>query len=240
MVLVTVHSDSGAQENIVSHCFHCIPIYLPWGDGTGNINTFFPQKGKKEENYWCSGTLQENMKWKRVTHCFLGAIKSYNYDLCSPVLLKNYFPVIHGKKSMSTVKAIHNLVLSYLSGLLVCPCSPTQKSADSVMVSWTVIFITSHFFNIQFSVPQMPFPDKYLVFLWSESEDTQLCPTLHSPVDYKPSRLLQPWDFPGENTGVGCPFLLQGIFLTKGSNPALPHCRQTLYGLSHQGISSLL
>ena len=51
MALVTVHSDSGAQENIVSHCFHCIPIYLPWGDGTGNINTFFPQKGRKEENY---------------------------------------------------------------------------------------------------------------------------------------------------------------------------------------------
>ena len=28
---------------------------------------------------------------------------------------------------------------------------------------------------------------------------------------------------------------LQGIFLTQGSNPGLPHCRQTLYRLSHQG-----
>jgi len=28
---------------------------------------------------------------------------------------------------------------------------------------------------------------------------------------------------------MGCHFLLQGIFLTKGSNPGLPHCRQ------HQG-----
>ena len=27
-----------------------------------------------------------------------------------------------------------------------------------------------------------------------------------------------PWDFPGKNTGVGWPFLLQGIFLTQGSN----------------------
>ena len=27
---------------------------------------------------------------------------------------------------------------------------------------------------------------------------------------------------------MGCPFLLQGIFLTRGSNPGLPHCRQTL------------
>ena len=47
--------------------------------------------------------------------------------------------------------------------------------------------------------------------------------------------LLCPWDFPGKSTGVGCHFLLQRIFLTQGSNPGLPHCRQTLYPLSHQG-----
>ena len=29
-------------------------------------------------------------------------------------------------------------------------------------------------------------------------------------------RLLCPWDFPDKNTGVGCYFLLQGIFLTQG------------------------
>ena len=42
------------------------------------------------------------------------------------------------------------------------------------------------------------------------------------------ARLLHPWDSPGKNTGVGCHFLLQGIFLTQGSNPSFPHCRQTL------------
>ena len=30
-------------------------------------------------------------------------------------------------------------------------------------------------------------------------------------------------------------FLLQGIFATQGSNLCLPHCRQILYCLSHQG-----
>ena len=45
--------------------------------------------------------------------------------------------------------------------------------------------------------------------------------------------------FLGKNTGVGCHFLLQGTFLTQGSNPGLPHCRQVLYHLSHQGIHSL-
>ena len=42
-------------------------------------------------------------------------------------------------------------------------------------------------------------------------------------------------DSPGKNTGVGCHALLQGIFPTQGSNPGLPHCRQVLYHLSHQG-----
>ena len=49
------------------------------------------------------------------------------------------------------------------------------------------------------------------------------------------TRLLHPWDFLGESTGVSCHFLLQGIFPTQGSNPGLPHFRQTLYHLSHQG-----
>ena len=35
--------------------------------------------------------------------------------------------------------------------------------------------------------------------------------------------------------GVGNFSLLQGIFPTQGSNPGLPHCRQILYQLSHQG-----
>ena len=34
-----------------------------------------------------------------------------------------------------------------------------------------------------------------------------------------PSRLLHPGDFPGKGTGVGCHFLLQGIFPIQGSNP---------------------
>ena len=44
-----------------------------------------------------------------------------------------------------------------------------------------------------------------------------------------------PWDSPGKNTGVGCHFLLQGIFPIQGLNPGLPYCRQILYHLSHQG-----
>ena len=55
------------------------------------------------------------------------------------------------------------------------------------------------------------------------------------PHGLQPTRLLHPWNFPGKSIRVGCHFLLQGIFLTQGSNPGLPRCRQTLYHLSHQG-----
>ena len=40
------------------------------------------------------------------------------------------------------------------------------------------------------------------------------------------TKLFHPWDFIGKSTGVGCHFLLRGIFLTQGRNPGLPHCRQ--------------
>ena len=63
-------------------------------------------------------------------------------------------------------------------------------------------------------------------------------PSWPSRVTDIPTRLLRPWDFPGRSPGVGCHFLLQGIFLTQGLNPGLPHCRQTLYCLSHQGSRS--
>ena len=46
----------------------------------------------------------------------------------------------------------------------------------------------------------------------------------------------QPRGFQGKNTGVGCHFLLQGIFPTQGSNMGLPHCTQTLCHLRNQGI----
>ena len=49
-----------------------------------------------------------------------------------------------------------------------------------------------------------------------------------------------PWNFPGQNTGVGCLSLLQGIFPNQGSNPGLPHCRQILYQLSYKGSPRIL
>ena len=59
--------------------------------------------------------------------------------------------------------------------------------------------------------------------------DAQLYPTLCSPMDCSPPGSSVHGDSPGKNTGVGChaPGDLP--------NPGLPHCRQILYHLSHQG-----
>ena len=48
------------------------------------------------------------------------------------------------------------------------------------------------------------------------------CPTLCDCMDW-PARLLCPWDSPGQNTGVGSHFLLQGIFPTQQLNLYLLH-----------------
>ena len=56
------------------------------------------------------------------------------------------------------------------------------------------------------------------------------CPAPCDPMDDKVHGIS-----PGQNTGVGSCFLLQGIFPIQGSNPGLPHCRWILYPLSHKG-----
>ena len=68
----------------------------------------------------------------------------------------------------------------------------------------------------------------------------QSCPALCEPMDCSPPGSSAHGDSAGKNTGVGCHALLQGIVPTQGLNPGLPHCRQILYHLSHQGSPYLL
>ena len=58
------------------------------------------------------------------------------------------------------------------------------------------------------------------------------------PHGLQPTWLLSPWNFPGKNTRVGCHFLLQGIFLTRGSNSyllSLLHWQVEFYHWCHLG-----
>ena len=70
---------------------------------------------------------------------------------------------------------------------------------------------------------------------------TQLCLILCAPWNIAHQvRFLCLWDFPGKNTGVGCHFLLQGIFPTQGSNPCLLDCQADSLPLSHLRSSHII
>ena len=51
----------------------------------------------------------------------------------------------------------------------------------------------------------------------------QSCLTLRNPLDCSPPGSSIHWISQARNIRVGCHFLLQGIFLTQGLNPSLPH-----------------
>ena len=51
----------------------------------------------------------------------------------------------------------------------------------------------------------------------------------------QPHGLHNLWHSPGQNTGVGIRFLLQGTFPTQELNQGLLHCGWILYQLSYQG-----
>ena len=73
---------------------------------------------------------------------------------------------------------------------------------------------------------------------------TKSCPTLLQSHRLQTARLFCSQDFPGKNTGVGCHYLLQWIFLTQGSNLCLLHWQADSLPLSLQGspqmVNSLL
>ena len=77
--------------------------------------------------------------------------------------------------------------------------------------------------------------------VWVRQIESTSCSVVSDSL--RPHELHSPFNSLGQNTGVfqywvsqkGSCFLLQGISPTQGSNPDLPHCRQILYHLSHQG-----
>ena len=68
----------------------------------------------------------------------------------------------------------------------------------------------------------------------------QLCLTPGDPMDCSLPVSSVHGDSPGQNPGLDCHALLQGIFPTQELNPGLLHCRQILYSLSHQGSPRIL
>ena len=61
-----------------------------------------------------------------------------------------------------------------------------------------------------------------------------------NPKDFSLPGSFCPWDFPDKNTGVGRYFLLQGIFLTQGSNLHLLYWQEDSLPLNHLGSPTIV
>ena len=83
------------------------------------------------------------------------------------------------------------------------------------------LFLHSYFFILT----------SYLLFL--KVLVAQSSPNLWNPMDCSPPGSYVHGNSPGKNIGVGCHFLLQGIF--QGSNPCLLHWQADSLPLSHMG-----
>ena len=60
--------------------------------------------------------------------------------------------------------------------------------------------------------------------------------TLLQPHGVQLAKLHCSWDFPGKNTGVGCCFLLHGVFLILRLNPPFLHWQVDSLPLKHQKV----
>ena len=100
--------------------------------------------------------------------------------------------------------------------------------------------------NIEFYIHPTENEDRDRVKICSEIQDfkntyvlfhclvAQSCPTVCNPWTVAHQAPLSV-GFASKNAGVGCHFLLQGLFPTQGLNPCLLHWQEDSLLLSHQG-----
>ena len=104
------------------------------------------------------------------------------------------------------------------------PRRPQKRSLFFLLFEDFFLFVFSLQTLLFYNEPSCDFVRWWCLVVYSLS-----CVRLLQPHGLQPARLLCPWDFPSKHTGVGCHFLLQGIFLIQKLNPGLLHCRWTLY-----------
>ena len=86
--------------------------------------------------------------------------------------------------------------------------------------------------NISRERPELSYLPRKEQGLYLACESAQLCLIFCDPMDCSPRGSSVRGIFPGRNTGVGCHFLPQGLFLTQGSNSCPLH-------LLHSKVDSL-
>ena len=109
-------------------------------------------------------------------------------------------------------------------------------SSCTTLINSKSAFLCFSLFSFRYCIREMFWVVS--VWMWLYVLVAQSCPTLCHPWTVVHQAPLA-WG-PGKNTGVGCVALLQGFFLTQGSNPGLWHCRQILYHLSYLGSPNVI
>ena len=144
------------------------------------------------------------------------------FSLFSFILIKRLFSSL---LSVTRVVSSSDLwMLIFLPAIFIPACA---SSSPTFLMMYSAYKLNNQGDNIQPWGTSFP--------IWNQS--VVPCPFL-TVASWRAYRFLR--DFPGKNTAMGCPALLQGIFPTQGSNPGFLHCRWILYQLSHKGSTRIL
>ena len=145
-----------------------------------------------------------------------------SYDPVIPLLGISQF--IHSvvSNSLNPMTTVHQASLSFTNfwSLLKLMSVESVMPSSHLILCRPLLFLPSVLLGLWFG---------FFFSQWKESESKvpQSCPTLCDPcmVAYQAPLSM---GFSRQEYWSGLLFLLQGIFLTQGSNPGLPHCRQIL------------
>ena len=116
MSVVTIHSNFGAQENKICHCFHCFPICChevmgPDGETMETVRDFIFLGSKITADGDCSQEIKRHLLLRRKVMTNLDSIlNSRDINLPTKVHLVKamVFPVLmYGCESWTTMKAEH-------------------------------------------------------------------------------------------------------------------------------------
>ena len=179
------------KENIVSHYFHCFPIYLPWSDGTSCHDLSFWKLSFKPPNISpctslsCQASLFVHAKHKISGHQFPTWLSCLHYTVPPPQcwsLRPSHMPTGFPQcpewlAYMTRVLAGYSMTV-FLDWTLVllrlyCPQAPWGEAARSLPLPERL----EKGNNISFSHHHHISPCKHLCSLLAN--DNSLCPTSH-------------------------------------------------------------
>ena len=156
-------------------------------------------------------------------HSFLPVFWLWVYTDCLFFWMLWLLIQIPGKHQFSSVQSLSRV------RLFATPWTAACQASLSITNSWSLLKLMSI---------ESVMPSNHLILCHLLFFPPSIFPSIRVFSNTTPARLLCPWDSSGKNVGVGCHFLLQGIFLTQGLNPGLLHCRQTLNQLNYKGSPS--